>query len=66
MGTLMLTAYGDRPVKVYPVREQELDDLKRWAVLSVITFGLAVPLLIFAVIQVVNSIKRETNFENTH
>ena len=64
MGTLMLTAYGNRPVKVYPVREQELNDLRRLAWLSLATLGLASPILILAVIQMVGSIKRETSFEN--
>jgi hypothetical protein len=64
LGTLLLTAYGDRPVKVYPVRESELNDLKRWAWLSLATLGLAAPILILAVIQMVNSVKRETSFEN--
>lgn len=63
MGTLFEPEYGDRPVRIYPVREEELTELRRWAWLSLLIVG--IPFLIVSVIQTVNRITRETKFETT-
>ena len=50
-----------RRLKQYPVLETELNDLRRWALLSLI--GVGMPFLIWSVLSLVHRLKHETTFE---
>lgn len=50
-----------RRLKEYPVLESELNDLRMWALLSLI--GVGIPFLILNVLSFVHRLKRETVFE---
>ena len=60
MGTMREPEYGDRPVKIYPVTESELDDLRLWAFMSLFLIG--IPFLIVGIFTTVRRIKKETKF----